>query len=280
MLDIGRDARGRSDSTITSVIGSVRATKRSDPSSTRRRPHVPLATRCARRSARDRALIPCWGSPCHDQAVGEFAPVAQRAVQRRADASISLGLVLDPGCRPERWTMTTCWRWWHSSSATQSPGSSAAKPTILRSTPERTSMAGHAVSSPSTPGCSSSPAIRRDRTPDDSVRCATSIGDVPNWWSPRNSKPACRRRGPRTPTRRASANRVRVVVLHCPRTLAGPRYRTPAGAVLRLPPSTGWASVARRPGSRTARTMLLWCQKAARLNRTEIGHSCSRAGCC
>jgi hypothetical protein len=52
------------------------------------------------------ALIPRRGGPHHDQAVGELATVAQRAVQGRADASISLDWVLDPWCWPERWTMT------------------------------------------------------------------------------------------------------------------------------------------------------------------------------
>jgi hypothetical protein len=53
-----------------------------------------------------RALIPCCAGPNHDQAVGYLTTVAERAVQRRADPSISLGSVFDPGCRPERRTMT------------------------------------------------------------------------------------------------------------------------------------------------------------------------------
>lgn len=107
MLDIGRDALreiGLNDH-VGDRIGASNETQRSifDAQTTPRPARYSMR---ATERVGHRALIPCCGSPYHDQAVGEFATVAQRAVQRRADASISLGLVLDPGCRPERRTMT------------------------------------------------------------------------------------------------------------------------------------------------------------------------------
>lgn len=199
---------GRSDSTITSVIGLVRATKRSDPSSTRRRPHAPLATRCARRSASGivrSSHVAVVRTTIRPSGSSQRSHNGQFSVVRCVDLART-------GPRPRMPAGTA-----DDDARAGGGGTRAALPSRRRrqqrsrrscaARAERTSMAGHAESSPSTPGCSSSPAIRRDRTPHDSVRCATSIGDVPNWSSPRNSKPACRRRGPRTPTRRASANR-------------------------------------------------------------------------
>ena len=43
-----------------------------------------------------RALVPRRGGPSHGQALGDLAPVAERTVERGADASITLGCVLDP----------------------------------------------------------------------------------------------------------------------------------------------------------------------------------------
>ena len=50
-------------------------------------------------------LIPRRGGAHDGQAVGELASVAERTVQRRADALLSLVSVLDPLCCSEWWTM-------------------------------------------------------------------------------------------------------------------------------------------------------------------------------
>lgn len=107
MLDIGRDAL-RSiglDDHVGERIGAGEETERSGLDA-QAAPGPARHSMGATERLGHRALIPRRGRPHHDQAVGQLATIAERAVQGRADASIALHRILDPGCRPERWTMT------------------------------------------------------------------------------------------------------------------------------------------------------------------------------
>ena len=106
VLDRRRDRRVAPATTTTSVGGVVRATKRSAPRWTRRRPQVPAAMRWSRRSAAGIVDSSQVGVVRPARALRDLAPVAQGAVEQRAEVRRPAVLVVHPWTGPQRRPVT------------------------------------------------------------------------------------------------------------------------------------------------------------------------------